>query len=71
MSDAAQHIYVEKGEFFFDSEIYTEYGPIKTSIDYEDGDMIKWTWEGKTMTGTLRCKNSNLGLFVIENIATY
>lgn len=70
MSDATLHIYMEGDKFFFDSEIYTEDGPKKT-LDYEDGDMIKWSWEGKKMTGTLREKNTDLGLFAIENIAAY
>jgi len=70
MSDATAHIYMEGNKFYFDSEIYTEDGPKKT-LDYEDGDMIKWTWEGKKMTGTLRGKNTDLGLFSIENVALF
>lgn len=70
MSDATLHIYMEGDKFCFDSEIYTQDGPKKT-LDYEDGDMIKWSWEGKKMTGTLRQKNIDLGLFAIENVAAY
>lgn len=70
MSDAASHIYVEGDKFFFDSEIYTQDGPLKM-LDYEDGDMIKWSWEGKKMTGVLREKNVALGLFAIENVMSY
>lgn len=70
MSDATSHIYVEGDKFFFDSEIYTEDGPKKT-IDYEDGDMIKWSWEGKKMTGILRQQNVDLGLFAVDNITVY
>lgn len=70
MSDATAHIYMEGNKFYFDSEIYTEDGPKKT-LDYEDGDMIKWVWEGKKMTGILRGKNTDLGLFSIENIAQF
>lgn len=70
MSDVTFHIYMEGDKFFFDSEIYTEDGPKKT-LDYEDGDMIKWNWEGKKMAGTLREKNTDLGLFAIENVAAY
>lgn len=67
MSKMSDHIYIEKDRFFFDSEIYTENGP-QTILDYEDGDMIKWEWAGKKMTGTLRSENSDLGLFSIERI---
>lgn len=70
MSDATAHIYVEGGKFFFDSEVYTQDGPTKM-LDYEDGDMIKWVWEGKKMTGTLRNENADLGLFAVERVATY
>ena len=70
MSDATAHIYMEGNKFYFDSEIYTEDGPKKT-LDYEDGDMIKWVWEGKKMTGILRGNNTDLGLFSIENIAQF
>jgi hypothetical protein len=70
MSDATAHICMEGNKFYFDSEIYTEDGPKKT-LDYEDGDMIKWIWEGKKMTGILRSKNTDLGLFSIENVAPF
>lgn len=61
------HIYKEGNRFFFDSEVYTEDVPT-SSLDYEDGDMIKWNWEGQKMTGVLRAENRDLGLFFIENV---
>ena len=70
MSDATSHIYMEGNKFYFDSEIYTEDGPKKT-LDYEDGDMIKWVWEGKKMTGIIRGSNTELGLFSVENVAPF
>jgi hypothetical protein len=70
MSDATAHIYKEGNKFYFDSEIYTEDGPKKT-LDYEDGDMIKWVWEGKKMTGIIRGNNLELGLFSVENVALF
>ena len=70
MSDTSAHVYTEGGKFYFDSEIYTEDGPLKM-LDYEDGDMIKWVWEGKKMTGILRDENTDLGLFVIERVTVY
>ena len=70
MNDIGSHIYMEGDKFFFDSEVYTQDGPKKV-LDYEEGDMIKWFWEGKKMTGTLREANTSLGLFVIENITKY
>lgn len=61
---------MEGNKFFFDSEVYTEDGP-KKMLDYEDGDMIKWVWEGKKMSGILRDENTDLGLFSIENVSEY
>jgi hypothetical protein len=69
MSRMSDHIYKEGEKFYFDTELYTEDGPIKI-MDFEDGDMIKWEWEGKIMTGTLREENVNLGLFSIENVSS-
>jgi hypothetical protein len=68
MNNISSHIYLEDNKFYFDSE---NYDPESSSIslDYEDGDRIKWIWENKKMIGTLRVTNSNLGLFVIENVA--
>lgn len=65
-----RHVYTENGKFFFDSEVYAEDGPQKM-LDYEDGDMIKWIWEGKKMSGTLREENIDLGLFSIEGVSSY
>lgn len=70
MSKLLDHIYIERDKFFFDAEIYNE-GMPSGFLDYEDGDMIKWIWEGKKMTGILREENSNLNLFSIENITVY
>ncbi len=70
MNSMSDHIYKEGEKFYFDTEVYTSDGPIK-NMDFEDGDMIKWKWEGKKMTGTLRVENVSLGLFSIEDIVTY
>jgi hypothetical protein len=66
MSNLTAYVYKDGDKFYFDSENYSDSGP-SLSIDYEDGDMIKWTWEGKKMTGILREEGRNLGLFTIEN----
>lgn len=70
MGNLSSHVYTENGKFYFDTEVYSEDGPQK-ALDYEDGDMIKWFWEGKKMSGILRQSNADLGLFSIENISTY
>lgn len=70
MNNIDNHVYTENNKFFFDSEIYTEDSPSKT-LDYEDGDRIKWTWEGKKMTGVLRDENTSLGLFLIADVTEY
>lgn len=70
MSDLSKHVYTEGNNFYFDAEVYTEDGPVE-HLDYEDGDMIKWTWENQKMAGVLREENPKLGLFIIENVAIY
>ena len=53
--------------FYFDTESYEE-SQTKLGIDYQDSDIIKWQWEGKKMTGTLRQVGYEPGLFVIRNV---
>jgi hypothetical protein len=67
MSNLSSYVYQDGDKFYFDSENYggTE---AQLSIKYEDGDMIKWSWEGKKMTGVLREEGYNLGLFRIEDV---
>ena len=65
MSDLTGFVYKVGEKFYFDSENYTEEG-CQLSIQYEDGDMIKWTWENKKMLGTIRQEGYDLGLFSIE-----
>lgn len=67
MTNLAPYIYKDGDKFFFDSENYTDNISFNLSLDYEDGDMVKWIWEDKKMTGTLREAGLNLGLFSIEN----
>ena len=67
MKDISKHVYQEGSVFYFDTENYNQ-DEDSIGIDYEDGDAIKWTWEGKKMMGILRDNNVNLGLFSIENV---
>jgi hypothetical protein len=69
MSDLSYYVYLDGDHFYFDSENYNE-GEVQLTIKYEDGDMIKWSWEGKKMTGVIREEGYNLGLFKIENVKT-
>lgn len=68
MTDVTPYIYKDGNKFYFDPENYTGDASKALSITYEDGDMIKWTWEDQTMVGILREENSSLNLFVIENV---
>jgi hypothetical protein len=63
-------VYKDGDKFYFDSENYND-APSLLLIQYEDGDMIKWVWEGQKMTGVLREKGLNLGLFQIENVTIH
>ena len=40
------------------------------SITFEDGDMIKWEWEGTNMSGIIREETPNVKLFVIDKVKT-
>lgn len=61
------HITQDGNTFYFDTESYEESQP-KLGIEYQDSDIIKWHWEGKKMTGTLRQIGFETGLFVIEKV---
>ena len=66
MADLASFIVQEGCVFYFDTEVYAE-GQQPLSIDYEDGDIICWKWEGKRLRGTLR-KTTTKGLFTLERV---
>jgi hypothetical protein len=63
-------VYKDGDKFYFDSENYNDAQAL-LSIQYEDGDMIKWSWEGKKMTGVLREEGTNLGLYRIEDVVIH
>ena len=67
MTNLTDYVYKDGDKFYFDSENYNEDGAL-LMIDFEDGDMIKWVWEGVKLIGTLREEGYNLGLFSIENV---
>jgi hypothetical protein len=70
MTNISAYVYKDGDRFYFDSENYDGREQL-LSIKYEDGDMVKWDWENKRMTGTLRENGYNLGLFVIDNVTAY
>ena len=66
--DISKHIYKEENSeaFFVDTEDYTE--GTHHLQGYEDGDMVKWNWEGARYIGTLRqYGNLNAGVFIITD----
>lgn len=67
MSSQSNNVYKEGDKFYFDPEIYTEDALRDSSMEYEDGDMVKWTYEGVKMTGILRQIGYRLDLFEIED----
>ena len=69
MTNISEYVYKDGDSFYFDSENYTDNISKSLSIDYEDGDMVKWVWENKKLMGTLREEGMNLGLFQIQNIS--
>lgn len=70
MIDISAYIYKDGDRFYFDSENYGE-TTTRLSLEYEDGDMIKWRWNNKRMTGILREEGHNLGLFIINEIVEH
>lgn len=47
MTDISAFVYKDGDKFYFDPENYSGDTNKSLSIDYEDGDMIKWFWEIK------------------------
>lgn len=69
MTNISAFVYKDGEEFYFDPENYSENTEARLSVNYEDGDLVKWDWEGQTMLGTLREVGRDLGLFVIKGIS--
>ncbi len=65
MSNLSQYVYTEGDKFYFDSENYDD--GTSLAIKFENGDMIKWDWDGKTMAGILQEEGFDLGLYRIIN----
>lgn len=70
MTNISAFVYKDGEEFYFDPENYSENTEARLSVNYEDGDLVKWNWEGQTLIGTLREVGRELGLFVIEGVTT-
>jgi hypothetical protein len=68
MINLSKFVFNDNGKFYFDPENYSNEQEDELNLSFEDGDMIKWTWEGKKMYGTLRSENRNLNLFLIEKV---
>ena len=67
--DISKYIYKDESSniFFVDTEDYAT--GTQHLQGYEEGDMIKWHWEGVKYLGTLRhYGNSNAGMFVITDV---
>lgn len=70
MINLSNFIFKDGNKFYFDPENYTNDEAGNPQLTFEDGDMIKWKWEGSTMVGTLRSENRNVNLFVLEKVTT-
>jgi hypothetical protein len=68
MINLSNFIFKDQDKFYFDPENYTNDENQYHHLTFEDGDMIKWTWEGTKMYGTLRTENKSLNLFAIEKV---
>lgn len=64
--DLSKYISKDNDKFYFDPEEVTEEGVKTAPLVFEDGDIIKWTWEDKKLIGKLRNLTNNL--FFLSNI---
>jgi len=68
MTDLSAFIYKDGNTFYFDPENYTGDFNKNLTLEFEDGDTIRWIWESCVMTGTLREEGSGAKLFVLKNV---
>ena len=68
MSDLSSFITKEKDTFYFDIGEVDKNDSRIDGIEYQPGDIIRWRWEGKKYTGTLRQMGYNNDLFVLQNV---
>ncbi len=55
MSNITKWVYKDGDSFYFDPENYeTDTSLSDCTLDYEDGDGVRWVWEDKKMYGVLR-----------------
>jgi hypothetical protein len=70
MTNLSAFVYKEGDRFYFDPENYSGDVTKNLSISFEDGDMIRWEWEGKKMYGVLREPTEGINIFHITNVKT-
>ena len=68
MINLSNFIFKDQNKFYFDPENYSGDTNDYHHLTFEDGDIIKWSWEGTKMYGTLRTENRHLNLFVLEKV---
>ena len=68
MIGLASFIYKDGEDFYFDTENYNQNSLKSLSIQFEDGDIIKWVWDDKRMNGVLRKVGMSEDLFIIKNV---
>ena len=71
MTNVSAFVYKDGDKFYFDPENYSGDINKNLSIPFEDGDMIKWDWEGTKMSGVLREESYNIKLFIIDKVLTH
>ena len=68
MINLSNFIFKDEGKFYFDPENYSNTEAEEYHLTFEDGDTIRWVWEGIKMYGTLRTENGNINLFVLDKV---
>lgn len=68
MTNISAYVYKDGDKFYFDPENYSGDISKNLSITFEDGDMVRWEWEGTKMCGVLREQSFGLNLFTIQNV---
>lgn len=57
--DISSYISKDGESYYLDSDNISENEKL-SGIVFEDGDIVKWFWEGQKMVGTLRVAGYNL-----------
>ena len=68
MRNLEKYIYRDGVTFYLDTENYGAEITERLGINFESGDIVKWKWDDKRLTGKLRQVGGDNELFEITNV---